>query len=174
MIRDQRGMTVVEVLVAAVIIGIGLIGVFTVVPISSYGIFEGNHLTTATFLAEQRLEELKNGVWQQTPANDCVGLSAGNGDVAPTSTTCARTNPTVCNSGAACAIASDESPVTGYSGYGRQVRIVDCGSVAGGCGGVTDSNMRRISVTVTYTPLTGVGVAASVKSVVLTMNVSRR
>jgi len=173
---DERGLTLVEVLVAAAIIGIGLVGLLTVVPVSSFGVREGNNLTTATFLANQKMEELKNAVWQQIPANDCIGLSAANGNVAPTSNTCTRTNPTACNSGAACTTASDETPVAGYNGYNRTVRIVDCSTVAGGCGGVNDANFRRVTVTVTYHAITGAGSgsAGSTKPTVLTLNLGRR
>jgi len=173
---DERGFTLVEIVMATAIIGIGLVGVMAVVPISSYGVYEGNSLTRATFLAEQKLEEIRNGVWQQTPAKDCVGLSAGNGDVAPTSTTCTRTNPTVCNAGGACAVSADENPIANNAGYTRTVRIVDCGSIGGGCGGVNNANLRRVTVTVTYRPLTGAGATAAgtTKPVVLTMNVARR
>ena len=48
MILSERGITLVEVLMAAAIIGIGLVGLLTVVPISSYAVYEGNSLTTAT------------------------------------------------------------------------------------------------------------------------------
>ncbi|PYN99335.1 MAG: hypothetical protein DMD91_12890 [Candidatus Rokuibacteriota bacterium] len=175
-ITNERGLTLVEILVAAAVIGIGLVGLMAVVPISSYGLYEGNSLTRATFLAEQKMEEVKNAVWQQSSAIDCVGLSAGNGDVAPTSTTCTRTNPTACASGAACSIAVDEASVTANAGYARTVRIVDCASVAGGCGGVADANLRRVTVTVTYRPLSGIGATptGSTKPVVLTTNIARR
>jgi len=39
MTLNERGITLVEVLVAAGIIGIGLVGLLTVVPISSYAVF---------------------------------------------------------------------------------------------------------------------------------------
>ena len=176
MTLNERGITLAEVLMATAMIGIGLVGLLTVVPISSYAVYEGNSLTTATFLANQKLEEIKNGVWLQIPANDCVGLSAGNGDFAPTSNTCTRTNPTVCNAPGACAIAADEIPVAGYTGYNRSVRIVDCATVAGGCGGVTDANFRRVTVTVTYHAITGTGsgAAGSTKPTVITTNLGRR
>jgi Prokaryotic N-terminal methylation motif len=176
MIRDERGITLAEVLMATAIIGIGLVGLLTVVPISSFAVYEGNGLTTATFLANQKMEEVKNAVWQQIPAGDCVGVSAGNGNFAPTSNACTRTNPTVCNSGAACTTTADEAPVAGYAGYNRTVRIVDCSTVAGGCGGVVDPNFRRVTVTVTYHAITGTGTgtAGTTKPIVLTMNLSRR
>ena len=48
--------------------------------------------------------------------------------------------------------------------------------MAGGCGTVIDANFRRVTVTVTYQPLTGTGAAptGSTKPVVLTTNVARR
>ena len=176
MILNERGFTLVEIVMATAIIGIGLVGLMAVVPISSYGVYEGNSLTTATFLAEQKLEEIKNAVWQKLPPKDCVGVSAGNGNVAPTSTTCSRTNPTACTAGATCTASANESPISGNSGYTRTVRIVDCATVAGGCGGVSDPNLRRVTVTVSYRPLTGIGATAAgtTKPVVLTTNVARR
>lgn len=174
MIRDQRGMTIVEVLVAAAIIGIGLVGVMSVVPISTYGVYEGGHLSTATFLAQQRMEELRNAVWQETPANDCLGVSGG--DVAPTSNSCTRTLPTACNSGTACNVSPDEANVPSYTGYSRTVRIANCATLAGGCAGVTDANLRRVTISVRYLPLTGVGASAggTTKPVILVMDVARR
>jgi type II secretory pathway pseudopilin PulG len=176
MITDEGGITIIELLIVAAIVGVGIVGVMTVVPLSSYGVYEGAHLSTATFLAEQKLEELKNARWQATPANDCLGLSTGNGDVAPTSTTCTRTDPTPCTTGAMCSVADDETAVAGYPDYGRTIRIVDCATWPGGCGGVVDTNMRRIILTVTYRPLTGVGASTptTTKPVVLVTDVSRR
>ncbi len=171
MTGGERGMTIVEVLVAAAIIGIGLVGLMYVVPISSYGLSEGNQLSTATFLAEEKLEETRNAVWQATPADDCLGVSAGG--AAPTSTTCTRTNPTACAPGTTCVTFSDEAGVAGYTGYSRTVRVADCG-VGAGCGGVTDSGLRLVTITVTYTPLTGFGVGTAGKSAILSLLIARR
>ena len=55
-LADTRGMTLAEILVALVIISIGLVGLASVVPLSSWGIQEGNQMTTSVFLAD-RLEE---------------------------------------------------------------------------------------------------------------------
>jgi len=176
LILNERGLTLVEILVAAAIIGIGLVGLMAVVPISSYGLHEGNSLTRATFLAEQKMEEIRNAVWLQSSGIDCVGFSAANGDVAPTSPACTRTNPTVCAAPGTCTIAADEASVTGNAGYARTVRIVNCETVAGGCGGVANANLRRVTVTVTYQPLSGSGAtpAGSTKPVVLTTNIAQR
>lgn len=178
MIANQRGMTVVEVLVAAAIIAIGLVGVMTVVPISSYSVYEGGHLSTATFLAQQKMEELRNVNWQEKPlpGNDCLGISAGGGMAAPTSNACTRTLPTACNAGTTCSISPDEPNITNYGGYSRTVRIVSCAALPGGCGGVVNANLRRITVTVRYRPLTGSGTSGTgtTKPVVLVMDAARR
>jgi type II secretory pathway pseudopilin PulG len=165
-------MTIVEVLVAAAIIGIGLVALMVTVPISTYGLQQGKQQTTATFLAEQRMEEIRNATWQLInpgPELDCLGVGP---NAAPTSTKCTRTNPTVCNSGAACTTFADEPNVTGYTGYGRTVRIVDCGVTA--CAGVTNAGMRLATVSVAYTPLTGTGVSTAAQNVTVSMLIAQR
>lgn len=189
---DDRGVTLAEILVATVIISIGLVGLAVVIPISSYGVFEGNALSTATFLAEQKLEETRNATWATTPsANDCLGLSV-DGAGAPLSTrapfapsalsttTCTRTQPSACT-GTCDPTYSDESAVSGYPAYSRTVRIYPCdqtipGASSAGCAGVTNANMRLVRVTVSYRPISGVGGSATTasKSAVLEMIVSRR
>jgi hypothetical protein len=62
-----------------------------------------------------------------------------------------------------------------YGGYTRTVRVTDCG-VGGGCSGITNAGLRQVTVSVSYTPLTGVGQAASgtTKSAVVTMYIAQR
>jgi hypothetical protein len=166
-------MTLAEILVATVIIGVGIVGLAIVIPLSSYGVHEGNALSTATFLAEQRMEEIRNAAWTTVPsAVDCIGIGSGG---APTSNTCTRTQPTACNTGAACTTYPDEASVTGYAPYSRSVRVTDC-NAGSGCAGVINPNMRLVTVTVTYRPISGVGAMAptATKSAVLEMIVSRR
>jgi Tfp pilus assembly protein PilV len=182
--RDDRGITLAEILVATLIISVGLVGLAVVIPLSSYGVHEGNAMSTATFLAEQRLEEVRNTAWTTTPsANDCLGTSASS-TVAPVSTTCTRdltpNQATVpdCTNGNSCTTFTDEDPISGYAGYKRTVRVTDCGttSCAGVATGGDADKMRLVRVTVTYTPITGVGAApaGSTKSAVLEMIVSKR
>ncbi|MBI2217383.1 MAG: hypothetical protein HYU51_08805 [Candidatus Rokubacteria bacterium] len=177
-------MTLAEVLVATIVISIGLVGLAMVIPLSTYGVHEGNALSTATFLAEQRLEEVRNATWAcpgssaspcpvaAPPANDCLGLGSAS---APTSTTCERELPTDCDSGTSCTTWADEEPVTGSPAYRRNVRVIDCGS-GSGCAGVVDGAMRLVRVTVTYTPMSGVGGqgTGTGKSAVLEMIIARR
>lgn len=179
-LRDERGITLAEILVATVVISIGLVGLAVVIPLSSYGVHEGNALSTATFLAEQRLEEIRSAAWTTTPsANDCLGMSASS-TAAPTSSTCDRNlTPDVatvpdCVPGTTCTTFTDEAAVSDYPSYSRQVRVTDC--LATPCAGVADANMRLVQVTVSYRPMSGTGGIASTgsKSAVLEMIVSRR
>src|SRR5439155_26525773 len=80
------------------------------VPLSSYGVQQSRALSTATFLAEQKLEEIRNAAWTTTSptspaAVDCLGTGG-----APTSTTCTRSQPTRCTSGSPCTTYADERP----------------------------------------------------------------
>lgn len=174
MSRDEQGLTLIEVLVAAGILGVGILALVGLVPISTYGLHEGTQLSAATFLAEQKLEELRAARWSTTPAIDCLGLSAG-GVEAPTSLTCSRQGPTPCATGVACVISADESAIAGYPAFARSVRIDSCAALPGGCGGVANQALRQITVAVSYRPLTGAAaLSTSAKPVILVMNVARR
>jgi len=70
----------------------------------------------------------------------------------------------------------NENPMTApYAGYTRTVRITDC-SVAPGCGGIVDAGLRQVTVTVSYRPMTGIGVApaGTTKAAIVTMYVAKR
>lgn len=177
-------MTLAELLVALVIIAIGLVGLASVVPISSYGIQEGNQLSTATFLAEQRLEQVKGVSWTATPSTDCLGVSTSgsfSGNTPPTTYT-GTCYPTP--GGTPSTSVPDESPAGSttaspptklpdpYGGYTRQVRVQTC--TAALCG-VADSALRLVTVQVQFTPLLAVGgLATQPQSVQVTMLIARR
>ena len=159
---DQRGMTVPEILAAVVVIMVALVALASAIPLSAYGIQEGSQLTTATFLANQRLEQVKLKAWTALPAADAVGLSAS-ATAAPQKAGGITTFP-------------DESPVAApYTQFTRTVRIIDCGTGAG-CGGVVHAGQRQVTVTVSYRPLTGQGQAAAgtTKSAIVTLVVAKR
>jgi prepilin-type N-terminal cleavage/methylation domain-containing protein len=167
---EQRGFTVAEVLVAAAIISIGLVGFMMVVPISTYGIQEGNQLSTATFLAEQKLEQVRNLSWVASIPEDCLGISNPT-TAAPT----VGTGPDPCSLVAATVNGwlADEANVGGKP-YARNVRIVAC---AGGaeCDGINSGALRVVTVTVTYRPTSaGTTTAVTAKSVRLQMLVAQR
>ncbi|HKZ08769.1 MAG TPA: prepilin-type N-terminal cleavage/methylation domain-containing protein [Methylomirabilota bacterium] len=158
---DQRGMTLPEILIAVVIIMIALLALASGIPVASYGIQEGSQLTTATFLANQRLEQVRAAMWTSTPAVDTLGISA---------------SATAAPQTGGITMFPDETPVAApYTQYTRRVRVTDCGAPAG-CGGLVLPDLRQVTITVSYTPLTGVGAAAasSSKSAIVTMLVARR
>jgi len=158
MIVDQAGMSLAEILVACVIVGIGLVGLLSAVPTASYGIQEGRQLSTAAFLANQRLEQVRNAQWTQCPDADTLGVSAS-ASAAPASggTT---TFP-------------DESPMAApYGDYTRVVRIIDS-QPADACGGGVNVGLRQVTVTVSYRASTATGLGAT-KSAIVTMQVAQR
>ena len=161
-LRDTRGLTLAEVLVAAAILALGLAALMSVVPVASYGVQDGNQTTTATFLAQQRLEQIRNATWDAT--TDCVGLS-------PNATSPPAPAPAgTC--GASAVTYADEAAVTDFPQYGRTVRVTDCGVTP--CGAVTSSAMRLVTVTVTYRPLSASGGSNSNTTVTLEWLIAQR
>ena len=177
MIWNERGLTLAEILVAVAILGIGLVGLAVVVPIASYGVQEGSQLSTASFLAEQRLEQIRNAPWTGMPANDCIGSGAG-APVVPAGVACA--NGTQALAAGATTFADEANVVWGNDtsaaavtgGYSRTVRIADCSPTP--CAGLTSATMREVTVTVTYRPLTSGGVSPTNKTVSVQWLVSRK
>ncbi len=174
---DQRGFTVAEVLVAAVIVSLAFVALATVVPIATYAVQEGYQLSTATFLADQKLEQIKDLPWTGVPANDCLGVSASStsAPTVPGGSTC-QLGATTVNAGGALAWEADESTtaITNFNGYSRQVRVTNCGGGAG-CMGIVHAGMRLVTVTVTYTSLSTTGSATGgTKSYSISMIVSQR
>jgi type II secretory pathway pseudopilin PulG len=152
-------MTLAEILIAIAIIGVGLAALAQAIPLSNYGIQEGKQLSTATFLANQRLEQVRNAQWVATPAADSLGISSP---------------PTAAPQVGGTTTFPDESPVAApYADYTRQVRIIDCG-VGAGCAGTVHADLRQAIVTVSFRPLTGIGQAPANKSVVVTMLIAKR
>jgi type II secretory pathway pseudopilin PulG len=158
-------MTIVEIMVAIGIIAVGLAALSSAIPIAAYGIQEGNQLSTATFLANQRLEQVRNATWSTETVVDNLGISASS-TAAPVGDGGATTFP-------------DEPPwaldEAQWAGYTRTVRITNCG-VAPGCSGIVDAGIRQVTVTVSYRPMTGIGVAAAAttKSAIVSMYVAKR
>ncbi len=165
-VRNEGGMTLVEILIGIAIIGVGLGAIAAAIPLSSYGIQEGNQASTATFLANQRLEQVRNARWSGPAA---CPVPAGSFDELGVSAS-ATVAPQACST----TTFPDESSVASpYTQYSRQVRIIDCGAGAG-CQGVVSSNLRLVTVTVSYRPLTGVGQAPATKAMGVTMLIAKR
>jgi hypothetical protein len=138
----------------------------SVVPVASYAVQEGNQTSTATYLAQQRLEQVRNATW--TATTDCVGLSA-----APTS---APTPSPAGTCGAPGVTFPDEATLPGFTQYARSVRISDCGDVLNlaACGNVTSSAVRLVRVSVTYRPTSAAGVSNANTTVTLEWLVAQR
>ena len=159
-VSDQRGMTLAEVLVALPIITIGLLALLSAIPLSTYATQEGRQTSTATFLANERLEQVRNARWESEPRPvDEVGVSP-----APTSAP---------KSGAATTFADEASLPAPYGDYARAVRIIDCGG-GGGCSGIAKADLRQVTITVTYRPMTGVGGAGIAKAAAVTTLIAKR
>ncbi len=70
----------------------------------------------------------------------------------------------------------DENPVAApYDAYSRTARVTPC-LVAADCNGIVDGDLRKMIVTVTYRPMTGVGLspAGTNKATTVSMYVAKR
>ncbi|MGH7384003.1 MAG: type IV pilus modification PilV family protein [Candidatus Rokuibacteriota bacterium] len=140
----QAGFTLMELLIACSIIGLGLVAVSAGFGIGLEGIEAGRQQSTAVFLAEQRIEQAKELAIKQ-PDLGAV---------------------THANLGATEAYAS----IAGAPRYRRTTRICpgDAGCVALGVPGVL------VTVNVFYRPVTGFGVLTSERSVSLDLYLTVR
>jgi hypothetical protein len=160
-------MSLAEILVACVIIAVGLVGLLSAVPTASYGIQEGRQLSTATFLANQRLEDVSKARWVWCPVADFLGVSAS-----------ASVAPTV----GGITTFPDENPMAApYGDYTRTVRITDVQPAdppAPDCDDAGNPNigLRQVVVTVSYRAMTATGLAAggTTKSAIVTMLFAQR
>ena len=180
-VSDQRGMTLAEVLVALPIITIGLLALLSAIPLSTYATQEGRQTSTATFLANQRLEQVRNAQWSGTcQVNGATGLVIAGAAVVTdkvgvsASSTAAPQDPSP-----AVTFADESSIAAPYSGYSRQVRIIDSVVAAATCdpaGNMSGTGIRQVTVTVSYTPLsaTGTNAVSGARSVSVTMQVAQR
>ena len=175
--RKDAGFTLPEVLLAAMIIIIAFTTLLSVIPYSSASVQSGNQISTATFLANQKLEEAKNVPWGTAPANDCLGLSANanTAPAVPAGQTCTL-GGTVVAAGAALPWAADQNStaITNFNGYSRNIRVSDCSAVGSCYPGIGDPGMRQVTVSVTFQPMTTSSTAASTKTVTVTMIVAQR
>jgi hypothetical protein len=179
MTADQRGVTIAETMVAVGVVGLGLAGLASLVPVASHALLAGQQVSTATFLAEQRLEQVRRAAWSSGPERDCLGISP-NGFSVPTSATCTRPavgGDTACAEGVSCHTFPDEPSVVGFAGYERTTRVSDC-QTATSCGEVADlgqdPTLRLVTVTVTYLPPTALATGAPFSSTQLSGLVAKK
>jgi type IV pilus modification protein PilV len=169
-LTDRGGMTLVEVLVAIGVITVGLLGVLAVAPMATSSVGEASLKTTATFLAQQRLEFMKNTRWSTCNASEAgcsTDLLGGEGAAGA----------------AAVAPWPDEAynnivvGTADYPRFRRVTRITDCAVAA--CGDLApaaaQTTLRQIAVTVFFLPITGSGqLGTAEESVTITTLVARR
>jgi prepilin-type N-terminal cleavage/methylation domain-containing protein len=89
-LSKDSGFTLVEIIIAAAVIGLGLVGVVAGFLYAVGGLEAGRQQTTASFLAEQRMEQLKAGALNNflnvTTANypaEAYGAISNNGHSMP-------------------------------------------------------------------------------------------
>jgi hypothetical protein len=148
-----------EVLAAVAVVAIGLSALSSAIPVTGAAVSEGAKLSTATFLASARLEEVRTAAWSAAPPVDRLGVSR-----APLSPP---------QSGDTMTFADEAVLPDPYAGYSRQVRVLDCG-LPPGCGAVTSGRLRQVTVTVAYRPVAARGLAALDKTVSVTTLVAQR
>jgi hypothetical protein len=148
-----------EVLTAVAVVAIGLSALASAIPVAGAAVSEGARLSTATFLAGARLEEIRAVVWSAAPLVDRLGVSGS--PLSPP------------QSGSMTTFADEARLPDPYAGYSRQVRVLDCG-LPPGCGAVISTRLRQVTVTVAYRPITTSGVAALDKTVLVTTLVAQR
>jgi prepilin-type N-terminal cleavage/methylation domain-containing protein len=78
MTNNERGMTLIEVLVAVAIITIGLTAIATGMQVATSGINSGQQETTASFLAEQRIEDIKAFALSTAATQGFANVTAAN------------------------------------------------------------------------------------------------
>ena len=134
--REQAGLALVEILVAVAIIVIGLIAVMQAFPFGIEGMDAGRRHSTAVFLAEQKIDQIRAWALSVLPTQGFASLAAGGA--------CFTAPDGPCRSDVA-------NTIPGYPEYGRTV-LVQNGPTA---------TTKLIRVQVSYRPVTTQGVLAS-------------
>jgi prepilin-type N-terminal cleavage/methylation domain-containing protein len=138
--RGQAGFTLVELLIAVAMIGLGLTAVVAGLSYGLAGIESGAQQSAATFLAEQRIEQAR-------------AIAAAKPDL---STLTAAALP-----------AEAYNSIAGYPKYRRTVAITNFVGPAGGLPAGTSG--ARVDVNVFYLPVTSFGVLTTERSVQLSL-----
>ena len=118
--RNQQGMTLVEILIAATIITVGLVGLMSAVSTGYLDVVASGGQSKATTYARQSLEQIKNQLWCPQPGGVPCSF---NPPVAPALTT----------------VTSNPDPDPGY------VRTVSFNAI-----GATPNRLATITVTVVW------------------------
>ena len=155
---NERGFTLAEVLVATFIIVVGLVALASGFQFATSGVATGRGETVASFLAEQRLEQLK-----------AIAMSNYYGSPAWTGTLTLQGGSTTteyCQTSnfGATGTNCQATAITGAASYVRVTRITD-NPGGTGCTGTAPLVCKRIWVNVTYRPVTNRGDLSQTRSV---------
>ena len=131
---SQAGFTVAELLAAIFVISLGLVAVGAGFATAIQGVETGRQQTTATFLAEQRMEQVRAGLLGNSLVG-CMGFA---------------------NITAACFPAQAYGTIANAPGYRSTVTITDCPGVA--CVPAGTISRKRVDVEVFYQPIVAWGV----------------
>jgi len=142
--KDESGLTLVEILVAMAIIMVGLAAVMQAFPVATQGTEAGRRQSTADFLAEEKLEQIK--AWSLSTCTGPPGCAVPQGF-----TTVVKPGGTCANAGNPCADDAFDS-IPGYAGYSRTV-------IVQGNPPAPTANTRLVRVTVSYRRVTSAGVS---------------
>lgn len=77
-LRSKKGLTLVELLIAAAILSVALLGIAEMFPSAYQNVATGGRLTRATFLAEQQLEPLRGQSFASLTARVAPYIDPGN------------------------------------------------------------------------------------------------
>ena len=131
--KDEAGLTLVEILVAVALIMIGLVALMQWFPLGTQGMETGRKQSTAVFLAEQQVEQVKAWALSTTAPQGWANLPA-------------PCNP--CNVANTPFVSPTFGTIPGYPEYSRTV-ILEAGPTA---------TTRLVRVQVNFRRVTEVGV----------------
>ena len=73
-VKSQAGFTLIEVLITIVFVSIGIVAVLSSLSVGVSGVDRGRRTTTALFLSEHRMEEIKAYALSQNPLQGWVNV----------------------------------------------------------------------------------------------------
>lgn len=149
----ERGMTLVEIILTIAVLSVAVLALAGALPLATAYVSQSGRESTALFLAQQRLEEARAQSWSTVPNADCLGTSTPEDTAAPVTGNWAN-----CSGAAPPGLITfadeDYGAIAGNPGSRRIVRVKDC---AAGCAGVADANLRQITVSVFFRPVSASG-----------------
>lgn len=128
--RDEAGLTLVEILIGIALIMVGLVAVTQWFPFGTQAVETGRQQSTAVFLAEQRLEQIRAWAVSTAAGQGFASITNGSPSTAP------------------CCAPEGYNSIPGYAGFRRQV------TVSNGPDGT-----KEIRVQAFYRPLASQGIA---------------